>query len=115
MQPQRRGRIVTAGGGDADLDLRVHLATVEIAKPCLDFDAPIARLEARFQSDPVDGDGTDVLEPNRSPHADRPLPAVWLGEPRVRRRRIRPALAGVEGGDDGTFLVGLRLSRRSAP
>src|SRR3984893_19336507 len=68
----------------------------------------------RLEPHPVDGDGTDVLEPDRSPEPDRDLPLIRIGQARVRRGRIRLQLAVVEDAHDVALLVGLSLNRRFA-
>src|SRR5713226_1561583 len=114
MQAQGCRRSILAGGGDHDLDLPLHLAPVEIAQPGLDFQPSVAGFETRLETHPLDRDRTDVLELDRAPQPDRHLPAIWVGNARIRRCWIRLQLSVVEDTHDVPLYVGLGLDRRFA-
>src|SRR5216683_2140154 len=98
----------------AELDLPLHLATVEVAQPRLDFEAPIAALEVRLDPHPVDRDRPDVLELDGAPQSDRHLPLVSLGKASIRRRGVRLQVAVVEQPHDVALLLRRDLDRRLA-
>ncbi len=109
-QPQR----ITAGRGDDQLDVSIHVSPVEISNVSLDLEAPVVRLDVRFQAHPVDGDRAHVLQLDWPPQADGYFPSIWVGQARVSRGGIRPQLAIVEGSHHVMLLVRLRFDWRVA-
>src|SRR4029077_3994661 len=108
------GRLASADRADHELDLAFHLPAVEVAEPGLHLQPPVARFELRVEAHPIDRDRADVLEADRTPDADRNLPAVRIRQARISRRRVGLQLAVVEDAHHVPLLLGLRLDRRLA-
>ena len=105
---------VTAGDRHDELNLAVHVPSVEVAKPRLDLEPAVSRLEARLDPHPVDPYRPDVLQLHRLPQAQRDLGLIGLGKARISRRRIGLELAVVEDAHDVALLLRLPLERRLA-
>ena len=68
----------------------------------------------RLESQPVDGDWTEIFELDRSPQPKRHLPAIRLAQAHVGGRRIRAQLPIVEVPHQMTLAVELNLDGRFA-
>ena len=106
-----KAKPITAGPGHDQLDLTVHLAAIEVAQTGLDLESAVATFEAWFEPEPIDRDGSHILEPDRLPQAERNLGPVGLGQARVGRRGVRLEVAVVEEAHDVALLFRLRFDR----
>ena len=97
------------GRAHGEVDLSIHLAAVQIPQADLDVEPSVRGFEMRLQSQPVDGDRTEIFELDRAPQPERNLPTIWLTQAHVGRRWIGTQLPVVEVPHQMAFAVELDL------